>query len=408
MTEVALISARKSRLTADVKDGSKAASRALELSNDPERFLSTVQIGITLIGILTGLFSGAAFSRELAGYMEGWGISPKYAPGIAQTSIVVIVTYLSIVVGELVPKRIGMSSAEYIAKIMSGPMWIMSKIALPAVWLLSKSTQCITHLLRIKNDTGHVTEDEIKSLIQDGTIAGEVRPVEQDIMERALVMGDLRISSIMTPASEVDMLETNMSAEAIRGMIDSRLHNAYPVRHGGKSSDIIGMVSLKDLILRICDDNFTLSEVVKPCVYIPECMTVYDALELLRSRRLHCAFVCDEYGSFQGMVTLLDILEGLIGAIPATKEATDILPREDGESWLIDGQIPVYDFFAYFDREDLYEPSHYATLGGLILEHTKYIPAEGEHVRWNQFDFEIVDMDGARIDKVLLKIIPTT
>ncbi|MDE6490068.1 MAG: hemolysin family protein, partial [Muribaculaceae bacterium] len=403
MTEVALISARKSRLTSDAKEGSRSASKALELANDPERFLSTVQIGITLIGILTGLFSGAAFSRDVSEYMEGWGISPKYAHSIAQASIVVVVTYLSIVVGELVPKRIGMSRAEGISILMARPMWFMSKMALPAVWLLSKSTQLITRIIGIEDHTAHVTEEEIKSLIQDGTTAGEVRPVEQDIMERALVMGDLRVSSIMTPASEVDMLEPGMGIEAIRNIVDTKPHNTYPVRDDDRSPDVIGVVSLKDLVLELGEDGFDLSGAIKPCVYIPECMTVYDALELLRSRRLHCAFVCDEYGLFQGIVTLLDILEGLIGTIPATREYDDIVPQDDGMSWLIDGQTPVYDFFSYFDMEDRYEPSHYATLGGLILEHAKYIPTIGEHIKWDRLDFEIINMDGARIDKILLK-----
>lgn len=229
MAEIALISARKSRLASDARQGSRGAATALKLAEDPDRFLSTIQIGITLIGILTGLYSGAALADDFGDILHDWGLAPATARTTAKIIIVAVVTYLSIVIGELVPKRIGLAIANSAAKFISRPMRLLSLAAMPAVWLLSASTSLIVRILGIEKNDNNVTEDEIRSLIQDGTDAGEVRKVEQDIMERALVLGDLRVSSIMTPKLDVAALRLDMTADEVRRCLSAELHSSYPV-----------------------------------------------------------------------------------------------------------------------------------------------------------------------------------
>lgn len=406
MSEIALISARKSRLTADAKRGSNAAATALKLAEEPDRFLSTIQIGITLIGILTGLYSGAALSADLSQMLHSWGMKSGLAHNVAQISIVAIVTYLSIVVGELVPKRIGLTAADTVAKIVSRPMRILSVIAMPAVWLLSKSTAVIINMAGLRHKESSVTEEEIKSLIKDGTDAGEVRKVEQDIMERALVLGDRRVSSIMTPKIDVVALRMSMSADEIKRHIADELHDSYPVYCDKESKEICGVVSLKNLIFTIDSPDFSLSRVVHKATYFPETMTAYDALDHLKSKRIHCALVCDEFGDLAGVVTLSDILEGLIGSLNESPATPPVMPCDDPGTWIIDAQYPVYDFLSHFGLEYLYQPSTYSTVGGLILEELKHVPATGEKLIWNNITMEVTGMDGARISQIKVSFTP--
>ena len=401
MSEIALISARKSKLASEAKRGSKTAAAALKLSNEPDRFLSTIQIGITLIGILTGLYSGDTLAKNLGDIFVTWGMSGSYAYGIAQVLIVIIVTYLSIVVGELVPKRIGLNLADGAARVVARPMQMLSVIAMPFVWLLSKSTALLVSILGIKDAENKVTEEEIKSMIQEGTESGEVQEVEQDIMERVFVLGDQRVSSIMTNRKDIVCMDISMTVEEIRKVITDELHEAYPVI-AGNMDDVRGFVTLKDLILTLNKEDFDFASVVSPAVYFPENMTVYKALEGLRTQKVSRALVCDEFGSLQGVITLRDILEGLVGSIDDAQDQPYIVPRHDNKSWLVDGMCPFYDFLAHFEREDLYRPSDYATVGGLVLNLLEHIPVAGEQVEWNGFTLEVVDMDGARIDKLLV------
>lgn len=400
MAEIAMISARKSRLTADAKHGSRGAQRALRLADDPDRFLSTIQIGITLIGILTGLYSGAALAEDVGGMLERLGLAPRVAHAVGQIGIVTVVTYLSIVVGELVPKRMGLASANTVAKLISRPMYILSLIAMPAVWLLSASTSFIVRLFGIKSRENNVTEDEIRSLIKDGTEAGEVRKVEQDIMERALVLGDLRVSSIMTPKVDVSALRLDMTADEIRVKLSQELHTAYPVYCNRKGDTICGIVSLKQLILKIDSSDFRLRDVVTSPTYFPESMSVYDALDHMKVNKESFALVCDEFGDMSGLITPSDILDGLVGAMPQQTVTPDIRRDDKIFAWVVDAQIPIYDFINYFDLEELYKPSSYSTLGGLILEELRHVPEVGEKFEWNHIGFEVLSMKGARIENV--------
>lgn len=405
MSEVALISARKSKLSSDSKNGNRSASVALELANEPDKFLSTVQIGITLIGILTGLFSGATIATDLGEYLASIGVAPKLALNLSKVLIVAIVTYLSIVVGELVPKRIGLGRADTIAKLVAPAMKLLSVVTFPIVWLLSVSTAGIVKLFRLGNSSSKVTEEEIKSLIQEGMESGEVKEVEQDIMERALVLGDCRIEAIMTNRKDVVSLSVDMDVVAIKGVLAEELHSSYPV-FDKKREDICGVISLKKLILTLGNKDFSIGRELSAPLFLPESMTVYDALDTFKRTKEHSALVCDEYGCFQGVVTLRDILDGLIGNIPQGIDEPVIVKRRDKDEWLVDGQCPIYDFLSYFDREDLYEPASYTTLGGLIMEHLKRVPVAGDIFHWHGFNLEVADMDYARIDKIAVTLTP--
>lgn len=401
MSEVVLISARKSRLSSDAKKGSKSAKVALKLANDPDRFLSTVQIGITLIGILTGIYSGNRIAADLTETMISWGVSVTYASALAQGIIVVVVTYLTIIFGELVPKRIGLSVAEKAAKVIARPMRVLASIALPFVWLLSKSTEIIFNLLGIKETDNKVTEEEIKSIIEEGTEEGEVQPVEKDIMQRVFLLGDLKVSSIMTHKSDIVWLDMDMTADEVRAVVNENLFEFYPIADGDLDH-VKGIVNLKDLVVHLSNPDFKLASLIHEATYFHESMNVYKVLEQMKMQKISRALVCDEFGICTGIITLRDILEGLVGNVDDPEEEPDIIKRVNKEGWLVDGQCSLYDFLCYFNRSDLFEASEYHTLGGLLLKELQHIPTSGETLQWNGFTFEVVDMDGARIDKVLV------
>ena len=395
MSEISLVSARKARLESQVKKGRKAAQKALDLAQKPDQFLSTTQIGITLIGILTGLFSGEAFARDLAGVLARIPWLEPYAVGISKLTIVVTVTYLTLVLGELVPKRIGMNFAEQVAELVARPMDILSKITSPFVWLLSKSTHGVIILLGLnRTEKNKVTEEEIKA-------SGEVQDVEQDIVERVFTLGDRDVGSIMTHRSDLVWLNMQDGLEANRRKVKENLYNVYPVA-SEKFDNIVGVVFLKDLFGRIDQADFSLQQVLRPAQFVPESQSVYNALEQFKQARVKYGLVTDEFGGIQGMVTLADIVEALIGQLPDVDEELEIKQRAD-DSWLVDGQYSFYNFLEYFDMEDLYADYDYNTLSGLILQLLERVPKTGDTFSWQCFDFEIVDMDRARIDKVLVK-----
>lgn len=405
MSEIALISARKTFLANEVKRGSKSAKTALKLANEPDKFLSTVQIGITVIGILTGLYSGSVLADDFADVLKNWGVPASYAYRVSQISIVVFVTYLTLIFGELVPKRIGMSISEKASKIVARPMYLLSLIASPFVWILSKSTAFIFNLFGFKSEIAKVTESEIKSLIEEGYRDGEIQEVEQDILERVFILGDLRVSSLMTYRSDVIALDVQMSNDEIKSILKGNLYDIYPVID--KNFDNVkGVVLLNDLIFSIDQPDFKLENIIVSAPYFHERMSVYKVLEQMKKEGISTALIFDEFGSCQGVIRLRDILEGLVGTIEDTHTEPDIIKRANDEGWLVDGQCLVYDFLSYFEREDLYEAEEdYDTVGGLILDQLQHLPISGEQLVWNQFNFEIVDMDGARIDKILVTIL---
>lgn len=403
MSEISVISARKSSLQSEANKGNKSAKTALKLADNPDRFLSSVQVGITLISLLTGMFSGNKIASIFTDVMIRAGLSESVAGPLAQTIIIIIVTYFSIVLGELVPKRIGMGAAEKVAKVMAGPMSLISKLTYPLVWVLSKSTSLIVKMLGIKGQEAKVTEEEIKSIIQEGTEEGEVSPVEQDIVERVFTLGDLSVSSIMTLRNDITWLEIEMNEAEVRETIENNLYEEYPVADGDLDH-VVGILRLKDFVLNVGKGDFHLEKMIQTPIYFHENMNVYKVLEEMKAKKVSRALVCDEFGSCSGIITLKDILEALIGTISDDDEDDPIIVERSGnDGWLVDGQCSMYDFLRHFDLDDEMQDYEYSTVAGLILDELEQMPVSGDKIEWGEFSFEVVDMDGPRIDKVIVK-----
>lgn len=402
MSEMAVVSARKSKLETDAKKGSKSAKAALELADNPDNFFSTLQIGITLIGILTGLFSGEAFAADLSVYVAKISFLSPYAYMISKALIVILVTYLTLVIGELVPKRLGMAKAESIAKFIAKPMMFLSKLAYPLVWILAKSSALISNILGLnKTKDSPVTEEEIKAMMKESLNDGELDEAEHDIVERVFDLGDRKISSIMTHRSELVTLDINDTKETLIRKIEGNLYNTYPVV-SGKLDNIVGFVNLKALFVAVQKDDFSLKNIVAKAFYLPENMNLNKALEFFKKERIKSALITDEFGCVVGIVSLKDIMEAIVGEMLEEDELADIIEREDG-TFIIDGRYSFYDFLAYFDKEYLFDDDiNFNTISGLIIDILEEIPQEGQKVRWHDFTFEIMDMDAARIDKVLV------
>lgn len=401
MSEIAMISARKSKLTTEAKKGNKSAKIALKLQENPDRFLSTIQIGITLIGILTGMYSGDMLAKDFAIILSGIGVPEVWADELSKLIIIIVVTYLSIVLGELVPKRMGLNLGYKVAMGIARPMYVLSCIALPFVWILEKSTSLISMVIGADKQETAVTEDEIKSIVKEGTETGEVQEVEQDIIERVLVLGDQDVESIMTHRKDIAFLDINMTADEVRNVLENHIYDTYPVID--KTVDnMCGVVSIKQIIANLWKPDFSLANIMSKPLFYPETMTVYKALESMKKEKVNRAFVCDEFGCMTGVVTLKDILEGLVGTIQEKGSQPMIVKRNDKDEWIVEGQCPFYDFLEFFEREDLFEPDTYNTVSGLIIEQLGHIPTEGEFIEWNGFRIEIVDMDGNRIDKLIV------
>jgi putative hemolysin len=405
MSEIALISARKNRLETAAKKGNTSAKTALDLANSPNKFLSTVQIGITLIGILTGIYSGDKVTEDVKLFFEGYEMTLPYAHSIAVGVVVVTLTFFSLVLGELLPKRIGLNYPEGIAKAVAVPMKIVSTVTAPFVWLLTTSTDLILDLLKIKPTAdGKVTEEEIKAIIKEGTEVGEVQEIEQDIVERVFHIGDRKVNSLMTHRKSVVYLSTDDTFEEIKAKVLGELHSVYPVCNENLD-EVIGVVLLKDLFANIENGDFKLIDIKQDPVYFIENTSAYKALENFKKSKVHYALVTDEHGMFQGIITLNDILEALVGdAADFYEEEFQLVAREDG-TWLVDGHYSLHDFLTYFDLDDLLNDYEVTTVSGLILTELGDIPKQGEKLIWNKLEFEVIDMDGVKIDKVLVSAI---
>jgi putative hemolysin len=404
MSEIAMVSLRRSKLEAAAKKGDNRAQTALDMHNEPTRFLSTVQIGITLISILIGIFSGDTLKEPLVGWISKIGFLEQYADSVALSVVVILITGLSLLMGELVPKRIGLAYAEGIAILMASPMNLLSRVSQPFIWLLTTLSNGIIKLfgLRSTNDD-RVTEEEIKAMIQEGTNSGEIDEIEQDIVERVFHLGDRRLGSLMTHRSDIIWLDINLEPNQIRETIRAEVHSVYPVCDGDLDK-AKGIVYLKNLFLENDNERFSgLSRYVKPVLFLPENNTAYTALEKFKETKIHYALVVDEYGSVQGLVTINDILEAIVGEFEELDVDDYTITQRTDNTYLIDGGYPFYEFLVYFDLEEMVvlDELDYNTVAGCIIDELDRIPSEGEKIRWNNYEFEVLDMDGTRIDKVL-------
>ncbi|HEX9615938.1 MAG TPA: hemolysin family protein [Anaerolineales bacterium] len=406
MSEIAVVASRKARLQQRAEAGNEGARIALELANDPSRFLSTVQIGITLVGIFTGAFGGATIAGRLSGYLDQFPGVARYSGTIAIGVVVVLTTYLSLVLGELAPKQIALTHSERIAALVSRPMAFLSRITSPAVKLLSLSTTAVLRLLRLGTpEDATVTEEEVRILIGQGTEMGVFEQIEEEMVKQVFRMSDQRALAHITPRTEIVYVDLEDPQEVNRQKIILGGHSQLPVVKGDLD-DVQGYVRAIDLLARCLQgEPLDIHAVLRPPLFVPESVPVFDLLEQFKENRTQIAFALDEFAGLQGLVTLQDILESIIEDIggPENEVDPDVLLREDG-SYLIDGMLPADEFREIFDLEELpgEGQEHFQTLGGFVMTFLGRIPAEGDRIDYRGLRLEVMDMDGHRVDKLLV------
>ena len=406
MSEMAVVSARKVRLRQRAKSGDKRAHAALELTKSPGRFLSTVQVGISLVAALTGTLGGATVAGGLAARLDQIAFLAPYSETLSVVIVVLGITYLSLVIGELLPKQIALSDAERIASLVAPPLTLLAKLASPVVYLLNASTKILMRILRVKPSSDPpVTEEEVRIMIAQGTQVGIFEPIEEEMVGQVFRLSDQRAFALITPRSEIDWLDLDDSPADIRQKIIASGYSRFPVGQGSLD-EIRGLVQARDLLAQsMAGEPVDLEAVLRPALFVPESIPVFEVLDRFKQTQSQVAFVIDEYGILQGLVTLDDILEAIVGDIPDPGEVLDleIVEREDG-SWLLDGLVPIDDFIELFqiktpsDKQDW----NCQTLGGFVMMVLGHIPSVGERFEWGKLHFEVVDIDGLRVDKVLV------
>ncbi len=402
MSELAVVSARKARLEAMKRDGDKGASTALALIDDPSRFLSTVQIGITLVGVVAGAYSGATLGERLGTWLSGFEFVGAYGYTAGIAIVVISITYLSLIVGELVPKRIALANPEGTASIVARPMKALSIAAAPAVWLLKLSTDAVLGVLGLGKTRGsQVSEDEIKSLIAEGTRAGIFVPQEREMIEGVLRLADRSVGAIMTPRVDMVWLDRNAKPDDIARIIGDNRFSRFPVCDGSVD-EIVGVVHVKDIVPpALTSGSLVLERHMTPAPFVPENKEVLRLLDRFKQDKVHVAIVVDEYGSTLGIVTLTDILEAIAGDLPELGEEEEVGMRQrDDGSWLGDGGMPVDEFSAGFSLD--IAGRDFNTIAGFALSRFGHLPVAGESFEYRGWRFEVADMDGRRIDKLIV------
>ncbi len=411
LAEIAIVSSRKARLKQLEDEGSLRAHDALELAQEPSNFLSTVQIGITLVGILAGAFGGASLAAPLAVLLRQIPFLAPFADQIAFGIVVIVITYLSLVIGELVPKRLALTNPEQFAMSVARPMRVISRVAAPLVRFLSLSTDAVLRVLNVSLTTEQtVTEEEVKNLIDEGTATGVFEPTEREIVGRVFRLGDLVVNALMTPRTEIAAFDLQDSEKTIRRKLTLYDHSRYPVMRG-TIDNLLGIVQTKDLIEQTLQGkSINIALAMKPALFVPEGMPALDLLEKFKAERTHLAMVTDEYGTVSGLVTITDLIEALVGEIPATadEDEPEVVERQDG-SFLVDGKLPTHEFKEKFELKSLpdEEDGYYQTVGGFVMAMLGRIPRAGDVFEWNHWRIEVMDMDGRRVDKILLSPQPT-
>jgi magnesium and cobalt exporter, CNNM family len=406
MGEMAIVSARKARLKQMADEGNKGAAAALALAEHPSRFFSTVQIGLTLTNIIAGAYGGVKVADSLIEILAGMPSLTRYAEPLAFGSVVVAITFLTLILGELVPKRLAVSRPEAIAAGVGRSMALLSRVAAPAVWFLSAVTDLVLRLMPIRHGSEPaVTDEEVKLLMQQGTDSGHFHPAEKSIVGMALRLGDRRVSALMTPRPQVEWLDLEDPIEETKEKVLNSHYSRFPVAEGGRRH-IVGVVEVKDLLAsELAGKGFDIRAVMKPPLYIPESAPALKALESFRRTGAPIALIVDEYGDFQGIVTLEDLLEALVGDLPepGQEEEPAVAQRADG-SWLVDGMLPIDQLkdAVGMTRLPAEEETTYQTVAGLVMDRLRRIPKATDWFEIDDYRFEVVDMDGRRIDKVLV------
>lgn len=404
MAEMALVSSRKFKLELEKKKGSVGAQSALDLSENPTKFLSTVQIGITLIGILLGVYSGDNLTDDMMRFLVQFEWIAPYAKTVSVALIVVFITYLSIVLGELFPKRLGMTFPEPIAIFMAKPMRVLSIITSPFVWLLSISNDLLAKVFGVKKSSeSKVSEEEIKAIIKESADGGEIQDIEQDIVERVFELGDRKVNTLLTHRNELVYFNTTDTFEEIRQKINHEKHSAYPLVVDGNLDKIVGIVLLKDLFSPFNHESFSLEEIAKKPLYLNEDTYAYKVLELFKKAKMHYGIIVDEYGITIGIITMDDLLDALVGDVSEIDQDEYQIIQRAENSWLVDGQFPFVEFQKRFELDlDFDAENRFNTLAGLIVYTNNTLPNVGDRFVFGDYEMEIVDKDGQRIDKIMI------
>jgi putative hemolysin len=405
MTEIALSSSKKIKLELSAKRGSRGAKAALALIHIPNIYLSIGQIGITLVTLAIGMVGGEAYAEKIAPYIAPIPFIGVYAHEIASVLNIFFVAFISIAFGEMIPKRIGLAKPEAVAEIMAIPFLWISRVGRPFVWLLSRVTELFMNLLGVKMDASKVTEEEIKAMIDEGATTGAIEEIEQDIVENVFHLGDKKVSSLMSHRSDIIWLDVNEPNEVNLAKIQKYGHAVYPVCED-ELDNVQGIVNVKDLFAALLqNEKIDFRKMVRKVNYFPETMSAYAALEKFKESKIHQGLVVDEYGSMVGIVTINDVFDTLVGDISEAdgQISYEMFAREDG-TWLIDGQYPWDDFLKEFDvDDDSHTREGFHTISGFVLHILGELPRTGEIIKWNSFTLEVVEMDGLRIDKILIK-----
>ncbi len=405
MSEIAVVSARRVRLQRQAEDGSKGAQIALELAEKPDRFLSTVQIGITLVGILSGAFGGAAIAARVVPYVERVPLFAPYAEGMSFGIVVLFITYFSLVIGELVPKSLALNAPEKVASLVARPMNFISRWTAPVVWLLTTSTALVLKVLRIKESTeATITEEEIKAHIAHGTQIGVLEESEQDMLESVIRLADQRIAALMTPRRQISWLNTEDSTDVIKQKIAESLYSRLPVGDGDLDN-VIGFIKAKDLLARVFrNEPLDLQAILKQPLFLPESKTALELLELFKESQTNLAIVIDEFGATEGIVTMNDVLEAIVGDLPVGGILNQSAVRRDDGSWLLDARLSTAEVKHILGIKDFPEDERgaYQTLAGFVLTRMKTLPRIGDKFDWENYTFEVIDMDGMRVDELLV------
>lgn len=410
MSELAVVSSRKVRLQQMADEGDSGAAKALELAASPGQFLSTVQIGITLVGILAGAFGGATIARWLATQLANVPRLGDYAEPMSVGIVVVIVTYLSLVIGELVPKQLALRNAEGLAASAAGPLTVLAKIARPLVRILNASTNFVLRLLRMQGASDQsVTEEEVRVMLATATAQGIFEPMEEEIVDQVFRLADRKVGALLVPRSEIVWLDVDSPDEEVyRDVIESG-HSRFPVAEGNLDK-ILGVVLARDLLAQnLSGERLDLRSIVHPALFVPESTPALKVVERFKQTRTQLAIVIDEYGGVEGLVTSGDVLTMLVGDIPEPDEedVSQAVQREDG-SWLIDGMYSIDEFQELLDISEMPEggETYYQTVGGFVMASLGQVPKPGDHFEWAGLRVEVVDMDGRRVDKVLVTRLP--
>lgn len=402
MSEIAVVSARKARLQQWAESGNRKAQLALDLSNSPQEFLSTVQVGITLVGVLAGAFGGATIAQHLANPIAATPLLAPYAETIALGLVVVAITYLSLILGELVPKRVALNNPERIATFIARPMRVLSRTVSPVVWLLSTSTNALLWVFGMRRTSEPpITEDEIKILLRQGTEVGAIERDERDIIERVFRLGARRATTIMTPRKELVVLYTSDSLHQVQQKVAQSGHSLFPLCED-TLDNVLGVVRIQDLFGQIVEGRaINFKAIVREALFVPESVQSLKLLEEFRKTGKHTALLLDEYGGLQGLITATDILKAVVGQV-SFLAVPKAIRRPDG-SWLIDGMLPLDEFKEVLKVGQLPDESlSYETVGGFVMALLGRIPSEGDSIHWRQYRLEVIDMDGLRIDKILM------